>query len=548
VRRDTRCLLALAGALALALGAAPTWASASATTVYEATTGTAQMVRSSAFASPAPATSAAPSTVSRGVRLRHVRARSGAPAVSAPTAAAQTLSEPAALLENFNGVSSRDSEVTNFGQEFEPPDQGLCAGNGFVVEMVNSAYSVYRPDGTRVAGPFNVNDAFDEGALEFTSDPRCLYEAKTHTWIAIILQLNSEFNASQLEIAVNHSGDPTKPWTPYRIDTSGEGGVSGPKHAGCPCFGDQPRLGIDAHNVYVTADNFSILGPQFYGANVYAISKHDLTSLSPTLHFAAFFGLKQEGVPALAPQPAITTGTAPAEYMLANNDPTETSGNSLGVWALTEAAAVETGGKPKLSSVIVASEPYAIPLGAEQMGTGSLLEAGDDRMQQTAYGGGTLWGELDTALNIPGDPEPRDGAAWFEVKPKLSEGVISGATVKTQGYVALAGNYLLYPALAPTAAGAAAMVFTISGATRFPSAAYATLAPGASSWGPVTVAARGTTFYDPTAERWGDYSWAALDPSGEAAWLATEYMPPKASQTTDGLHDWGTRVLEVKEP
>jgi hypothetical protein len=92
------------------------------------------------------------------------------------------------------------------------------------------------------------------------------------------------------------------------------------------------------------------------------------------------------------------------------------------------------------------------------------------------------------------------------------------------------------------------MVMTISGATRFPSAAYATLTSGASNFGAVTVAAKGTTNYDPTAERWGDYSWAVLDPNGEDAWLATEYVPPKASQTPDGLANWGTRVLEVKEP
>ena len=37
------------------------------------------------------------------------------------------------VLSNFDGVSSLDSAVTNFGAEFEPPDQGLCVGNGFVV-------------------------------------------------------------------------------------------------------------------------------------------------------------------------------------------------------------------------------------------------------------------------------------------------------------------------------------------------------------------------------------------------------------------------------
>lgn len=60
------------------------------------------------------------------------------------------------LLSNFNGVSSLDSAVTNFGAEFEPPDQGLCVGNGFVVEPVNSAFTISRQNGSVVAGPFNV--------------------------------------------------------------------------------------------------------------------------------------------------------------------------------------------------------------------------------------------------------------------------------------------------------------------------------------------------------------------------------------------------------
>src|ERR1700674_4665826 len=104
------------------------------------------------------------------------------------------------LAANFNGVSSRDSAVTNFGAQFEPPDQGLCAGNGFVVEMVNSAYTVYRPNGSVVTGPFNVNGPFDEGLVEFTSDPRCYYDASTHTWFATILFINSTSTASHLDI------------------------------------------------------------------------------------------------------------------------------------------------------------------------------------------------------------------------------------------------------------------------------------------------------------------------------------------------------------
>jgi hypothetical protein len=155
------------------------------------------------------------------------------------------------LLANFNGVSSRDSEVTNFGLEFEPPDQGLCAGNGFVVEMVNSAYTVYRPNGTVVTGPFNVNGPFDEGLTEFTSDPRCHFDAATNTWFAVILFISADNTRSTIDLAVNSSGDPTKLWTVYRIDTTDIGGATGPKHPACPCLGDQPLLGIDQFNVYI---------------------------------------------------------------------------------------------------------------------------------------------------------------------------------------------------------------------------------------------------------------------------------------------------------
>jgi len=35
----------------------------------------------------------------------------------------------------------------------EPPDQGLCVGNGFVVEAVNLALAVYDKSGNLLSGP-----------------------------------------------------------------------------------------------------------------------------------------------------------------------------------------------------------------------------------------------------------------------------------------------------------------------------------------------------------------------------------------------------------
>ena len=90
-----------------------------------------------------------------------------------PAAGSSTASGSAAAsrtLSNFNGTSSRDSQFTNYNLEFEPPDQGLCEANGFVLEPVNSAYRIYRTNGKSIRGPFNINDLYNVGGKEFTSD------------------------------------------------------------------------------------------------------------------------------------------------------------------------------------------------------------------------------------------------------------------------------------------------------------------------------------------------------------------------------------------
>jgi hypothetical protein len=132
------------------------------------------------------------------------------------------------------------------------------------------------------------------------------------------------------------------------------------------------------------------------------------------------------------------------------------------------------------------------------------------------------------------------------VEPSLRKGVLGPKTqLAQQGYVAAPGSFFLYPALQLTPSGHGAMVGTLTSAKRFPSAAYATIEPGGAIFTPIAVAAAGTTNYNHEAERWGDYSWAIADPAGKSVWLATEYVPPKSSQTPDGLRDWGTRVFQV---
>ena len=478
----------------------------------------------------------------RGARMKTRSAASAttaAPAAISPSATVAAASRPANLLTNFDGTSSLDSAITNFGAEFEPPDQGLCVGNGFVVDMVNSAYRVYNTKGVTVAGPFNINKPFHDGFREFTSDPRCYFDASTNTWFAVILFLNDTFTASRLDIAVNSTGDPTKDWRVFRIDSTHKNA------SGCPCIGDQPTLGIDGSNIYVTTNEFSLIVPQFNGAQIYAIDKHDLVSNAKNVHFVHFTNLFIGGAQAASVQPALTTGSPGAEYFLSSLDPVNAGDNRIGVWALTNASAVGSGHKPTLSSVVIESEPYSIPPPALQKGASSTLDPDDDRMQQVQFIGGAIWGALGTSVQPARDSEPRAGIAWFRVTPELGGSRLRKASMADQGYIQSRGEDLIYPAIQADNQGHAAVVFTLTGANRFPSAAYDVLSGEGDTFGPPIVAAAGTGPYDPTATRWGDYSFAVLDPTTDSVWMATEYIPPVSSQTPDGLANWGTRVLQV---
>src|ERR1700753_2833058 len=138
-----------------------------------------------------------------------------------------------------------------------------------------------------------------------------------------------------MDLAVNSSGDPTTLWKQYQINTNDDGTAGQPSHPGCPCFGDQPLLGVDQTNVYLSTNEFSILGPQFNGAQIYAVDKADLVKGKATARFAHFDNLSIGGAAAGSVQPAITQGSQAAEYFLSSLDPDGTGDNRVGVWAMT---------------------------------------------------------------------------------------------------------------------------------------------------------------------------------------------------------------------
>ena len=82
----------------------------------------------------------------------------------------------------FAGLTNVLQATTHGGSDLEPPDQGLCAGGGYVMEFINNALAIYNKNGYQLVAPIGSADAFLQPTTSFFSDPRCYYDAPTKRW------------------------------------------------------------------------------------------------------------------------------------------------------------------------------------------------------------------------------------------------------------------------------------------------------------------------------------------------------------------------------
>jgi hypothetical protein len=496
----------------------------------------------------------------------------------------------------FVGVTVESQVLASNGNQYtlEPPDQGLCAHAGVIVETVNNGLQVYTESGQSLSPviamnaffhlPPEINFGFNPPTFgPFISDPRCYYDTQTGRWFVTELEIDVNpytgafgFRSSEL-LAVSQTSDPLGGWGLFMIDSTNDASDGTPSDLNCPCFGDQPRIGADANGFYITTDIYPIHGLfNSDGGELYAVSKTGLAGAVvggplPVLVVIHNGAVKVDGFPANALQPAETpqgASYAPnTEYFLNNPDYNgfATSGgvgeHAVELWALGGTSTLNTATPSlTLSHAEVPSEAYAPPVPATQkpgpipfgssVGATSVspLSVNDDRMQQVEYLNGQVFSSLNTGIGASGTAD-RSGVAWFVVTPSTT-----GGHVTKQGYVAVgAGATLLYPSIGLDTAGNGVMTFSISGPNRFPSAAFMSFA-GTHPVGSISVNGPGANPEDGftcypqigfgPACRWGDYTATTSDGGGNIVFAAE--MISNAARAADS--NWGTFVSVIAKP
>jgi hypothetical protein len=501
-------------------------------------------------------------------------------------------------LYSFKGMSIADVDrALGSGTGITPPDQGLCAGNGFAMEMVNSAFQVFDILGAPVGDSVDLAKFFNFPAntdtlSSFASDPKCYFDQQSGRFFATVLRIPFDPNAgsisgSFLDLAVSDSNDPRGTWHVFEVDLTDDGSNGSPNHAHCPCLGDQPLLGADANGIYVATNEFGLADGGFNGGQIYALDKQALTSgtLPKVVHLANLVLANGIGIsiqPTTSPSGLGADDANGSEYFLSSLDFTGEGDNRIAMWALSNTASLaDAEPSVKLEHAVLKSEVYGMPPAASQpvdgpaplracLATGTCpglegfmasntaeqIETNDDRMNQTVFAAGHVWGALNTSVQAPGTVHA--GIAMFVVEPKrLASGKL-GAKVTRQSYVALPDADLMFPSIAVSDDGVGAMAFSLSSTSDFPSAGYIRIKDSKFSFS-VHLALKGEAPLDDydgyqlfegegqAPARFGDYSAAVLD--GSTLWMATQAVTSPCETVDcpdrDTFVNWGTSVGRI---
>lgn len=441
------------------------------------------------------------------------------PTVSGGAGGSSAFNATGVLNQSFNGLNFRQQRLANRGNQFsvEPPDQGLCAGNGFVLEAVNDVLRAFDTSGNPVTGVVDLNSFFGYAPAivrstgkfgPFVTDPSCYFDPDTQRWFVVVLTLDrvgttsSLSGTNHLDIAVSNSASPLGTFTLFHLPVQNDGTQGTPNHgcAGGPCLGDFPHIGADANGIYLTTNEFNLFAPGFRGSQIYAISKQMLTSGAASVPAVLFdtAGFLLGGLPGFTVWPA----TTPA--MMYSNDAGGTefflssvavfnasqSDNRIRIWALSNTQSLN-GASPSLAlnSSFIQVPTYGRPPRADQQAgdipLGSCIN--DTTTVITSLGGFTgCWqalfvtepahNEVESQHVDSGDSRMMqvvfaNGNLWGAldtavfVNGSLKAGVSYYAfqpsatmtsvsgSVLKTGVLAFPGNNLTYPALAVTGSG-----------------------------------------------------------------------------------------------
>ena len=370
-----------------------------------------------------------------------------------------------------------------------------------------------------------------------TTDPRVRFDRLSGRWFITMISLDTP-NRILLAVSSGPTISSSSSFAFFQFQQDLVGPTPNPDTGD---FADYDTLGVDARALYIGVDIYSPTDA-FEGTTGFVVNKANL--LAGTLTVTAFRRL------------AAATGSGPdSPQGVGNDDPAATEGyfigadrSSFGLLVLRRVS--NPGGTPSISgnlNVVVPST--SSPIHPTPMGSGTPLDALDDRLYEARIRNGRLWTAHNIQVDATGAADSkggRDGARWYEI------GTLSGTpTLIQSGTVydsaAVTPRSFWMPSCAVSGQGHMMLGCSVAGAAEYAEIAVAGRLAGdpAGDLSAPIVAQASSTVYDYNdgsyPRRWGDYSVTTLDPNDNMTiWTIQEYC--------NAVNSWGVRVIQTKAP
>ncbi|MCP2499980.1 MAG: hypothetical protein NCA08_00170 [Deltaproteobacteria bacterium] len=424
------------------------------------------------------------------------------PALAAPLLASSPSPSAPAPDSSFAGLGNPPRSEG----DVIPPDTMGAAGPNHLVSILNSDFGVFGKATGQLLQKRSLQSFW--GSLgtapgepaNFPFDPKILYDQHSGRFVAVTLGGRTP-SGSWIMIAVSPPSDPTGAWSKWAIDADLDNNVQQFNNVA-----DFPGLGVDAFNVYVTANMFD--GPSAQYSKVWVIPKTQLLAASPPATIT-WFEFRDPPGSDFTMQPAHTFGTPGVEYILF-----EGAVNHLGVAWIDNLAGTPAWNFP----LQVPVTPYAsnfLP-GAPQPGTDCTVDTADTRLLNAVYRNGSVW----ATHNVAG-PSGKVEVAWYRINPG------TGA-VESQGRINDPSLWYYYPSVAVNKDNVAAIGFSGSSTGEYIGGYYTIIQPSTGTAEPVVRLKAGEATYVKVfsggENRWGDFSATTVDPTDDTSfWTLQEY-------------------------
>jgi len=373
-----------------------------------------------------------------------------------------------------------------------PPDPSLAVGPEHVVQVVNMAIAFFDKEGNQqfsapLGDPGNPGFFENQGARDFTFDPKCFYDHHADRFVVIALEVYNDTRESFIDIAVSDDSDPNGVWFKYRTPSVISIGNA-------EYWVDYPGLGFDDRGYYITGNLFRLSGsgPGFAGALFRVFDKQPLLVGDP----ARFTDLREGGAASVQAAQHFGTNGVPLFAQLGST-------TSVVLWAVRD------------------------PLGSPDAVFASVAVPEYDAGNPTApnRGGGRVSTLAERVMNVQARDDrlyiahtntdgTRTRARWYEIDANGWPDSGSPQLVQSGEIDPGPGTWTFFPAIYANAAGELAMVLAQSASTEFVSMQATSRLPDDPP-GFMRETTQITIGDSGAAGRWGDYFDIAVDPTDD---------------------------------